>query len=518
VQLCSTLRQFWRRHPALFVALHLYVGTSLSFGQSPWTLAVLIPLWVGLRPISLALSLLVPLAMMGYVSVCYRFPKCPPEGIEGIATVIVDEVILSRGSFGNSWLLRGEVRRFLSGEEEAGRRLPLYCHLPFSCTPPEAGFTYEVPARLTHALASRYRLKVSTKATWKRVGPKRWLTSWRAIAKDRVRSRLESEAGKGQTTSFLCGVAMGDLADGQLLLNLSRFGLQHLIAISGFHFSILAGICAFMLRWFLNPCKSAFASGLLLTLYFLFVGPAASVKRAWLMGLLFLLGVVTARPSRGANALGMALLVVLLSNPPLITTLGFQFSFACTAALILLTRPAEQVVAFFWRCTLPPQAGLGQKLGFLATTLCRRALAVSLAVNAVAAPLTLVYYHRFPLTGVLMNLFFPLAITLLMVLLLAGLLTSLLIPAAGSVLVGAAWRLADLLLRIPGEIPAYFDFYLRAPGLAPAYLACGGALLLTIGAAAQVHLQIGGGTQDGRLKLKSSVTTSYFSSHSMLLQ
>jgi hypothetical protein len=80
-----------------------------------------------------------------------------------------------------------------------------------------------------------------------------------------------------------------------------------------------------------------------------------------------------------------------------------------------------------------------------------------------------------------MNLLFPAAIGLVMILVLTGLIVTLLVPPAG-LLLSLAWKAADLLLKIPGEMPAYFDFYLRAPGVPPLCLAVGGGLLLVIAA------------------------------------
>ena len=92
------------------------------------------------------------------------------------------------------------------------------------------------------------------------------------------------------SANFLAGLATGEFDDHWMRQQFSRFGVQHLLAISGFHFAIIAGCLSFALRLFF-PAKSCTLI-LLACLggYTIFLGPQASILRAWLMSSLALIG------------------------------------------------------------------------------------------------------------------------------------------------------------------------------------------------------------------------------------
>ena len=72
-----------------------------------------------------------------------------------------------------------------------------------------------------------------------------------------------------------------------------RFGLQHIMAISGFHFAILAGFFSFGLHLMLNRrVANAFLIALLST-YFVFLGAGPSILRAWMTILITLGGAIS---------------------------------------------------------------------------------------------------------------------------------------------------------------------------------------------------------------------------------
>src|SRR5262249_37172709 len=156
---------------------------------------------------------------------------------------------------------------------------------------------------------------------------------------------------------------------------------------SGFHFAIVASFLGFALR--LIPKHSIRVGALLLLLgaYFFFLGPQASIMRAWIMCSLTAAASFFDKQSTALNSLGFALLILLGYNPLFINELGFQLSFAATAAILLFYQPAST-----WLSTLLLKRRLTQVMemrilhqyGYLVVAFLCESLALSLAVNLFA--------------------------------------------------------------------------------------------------------------------------------------
>ena len=116
-----------------------------------------------------------------------------------------------------------------------------------------------------------------------------------------------------------------------------------------------------------------------------------SVLRAGAMAVLTLLGVATGRGPGGRRALCLAVLLLLLANPALVTSLGFQLSVAATAGVLWLGPLAAKLLPA--RLPETVRAGVGISLGAQAGALPVLALALGqvsiagLAANLVAVPL-----------------------------------------------------------------------------------------------------------------------------------
>lgn len=111
-------------------------------------------------------------------------------------------------------------------------------------------------------------------------------------------------------------------------------GISHILAISGLHISMF-GMAFYR---FFRRCGIPFfacmaVSGSILFLYVLFTGAAVSSVRAFLMFLIFLMAQCLGRTYDLLCALACAVLFLLLSNPLLVFTSGFQMSVLAVAAI-----------------------------------------------------------------------------------------------------------------------------------------------------------------------------------------
>ena len=141
--------------------------------------------------------------------------------------------------------------------------------------------------------------------------------------------------------SLLRGILLGDesnistsLADAYRLT-----GTSHIIAISGFNMSVLAGLVSLFFTRQFGRKRGALVTILLLGSYSLLVGASASVLRAAFMGSYAVLGNSISRKGNTLNNLGVSTLIMVVLNPHLPWDLGFQFSVMATLGLSLFAGP-----------------------------------------------------------------------------------------------------------------------------------------------------------------------------------
>ena len=241
------------------------------------------------------------------------------------------------------------------------------------------------------------------------------------------------------------------------------------MAISGFHFSLIASLLGLMLRPLFRQRTAYMLLMALICLYFLFLGPGASILRAFTtIGIALAAGVI-GRPASGINALGAAAFLLLLYDPLLLATVGFPFSVLTTASILMLYPTADRFLKRFFRertmetlATLPKT----EKIGYYLMHHARQAFALTLAVNAIALPMTLYFFGVFPLLSILYNLFFPFLVSVAMALLLFALL----LPPLAPLLFHINSGFTHSLLASTHNLPPTFDKTLQLPEISPLFL------------------------------------------------
>lgn len=469
--ICQSFASFWSAHPALLYGLSFLLGTYPIINFS-WILVIpCLCLWIPFLIMkhdntslnSLYLSLMVFCVAWIYTAAFCPFPTIPSGGLRGTAHLQIKNVSLQQTFFGSSWIYRCEIDDFfVQGKRVKGfSYLPCTVKIPLLSARPEANQNYEVEGRVIQTENGSYVLKVASKTPWVPI-PNTWSAAeWRYQAKQKVNRWIESRLSHPLTAAFIGGLATGEFDDAWMRQQFARFGLQHLLAISGFHFAITACVLGLILRLFL-PRKTALIALLLcLFVYFFFLGPQASILRSWIMCTLALLGLLVEKQSTALNSLGIALLGVLVFDPLLSQSLGFQLSFTTTAAILLFYEPAQR-----WFDQLLPKRRLnvviemptGSQYAYLLLTFLRSGFALTVAVNVFALPLTLYYFKAFPLMSVIYNLFYPFLTSLSMSLLIAGGLLSF-VPYLSDGIHGFNNFYTDLLLRLTYQIPSQVDSY-----------------------------------------------------------
>ena len=237
---------------------------------------------------------------------------------------------------------------------------------------------------------------------------------------------LEHRLGRSHAANFLIGIFTGNFDNTYLKKLLGDVGLQHVLAISGFHFSLIASLLGIIIRRVLPHKISLVVLMLLLLLYMLYVGTAPSLIRALISIEIIFLGQFLSRSSNSINRLGLSLIVILLMDPQNALRLGFQLSFLATLGILLFYKPFEKLLSYtLVRSYLLKDAlqlRRSHQIIYIFANFLKKSLALGLSVNIFLYPVLITYFNQFPLLCLIYNLFFPFLVTFSMALLLIALL------------------------------------------------------------------------------------------------
>lgn len=139
-------------------------------------------------------------------------------------------------------------------------------------------------------------------------------------------------------TGLLLGLLAGDRSGipDALRNDFQRSGLVHVLAISGFHVVLLAGMLMIFLKATGLPHHAVrIIAVLLLLVYIPVTGGSPAVRRAVLMFAVPQIGALFQRQANTLNSLGVALLFIMLPEPSVIWNPGFQLSVAATAGILI---------------------------------------------------------------------------------------------------------------------------------------------------------------------------------------
>lgn len=172
------------------------------------------------------------------------------------------------------------------------------------------------------------------------------------------------------------------LIDEQVTKLFQRWGLSHLLAISGLHVGIIIAIIYFILiRLFqVTKEKAQLFVLMFLPLYALLAGGQPSVWRATLMTIIVIVMSIKNTRMTNTDVLSVVFLSLILLNKFIIYQVGFQFSFAVTFGLLLSTKWFKQSKNNF---------EIGLKISFIA--------------QMMIVPLQMYYFFHFQPLSILLN-------------------------------------------------------------------------------------------------------------------
>jgi competence protein ComEC len=224
------------------------------------------------------------------------------------------------------------------------------------------------------------------------------LLQWLFDFRERARQALQANFPDPEA-SLLSGILLG--AEGSISAEVkdafNRTGTSHIIAISGFNISLIAGVFVSAFGRWLGARWGAVAAGAAILVYTMMVGASASVVRAALMGGLSLMALRLGRQPYGFASLGAAAFGMTLVNPLVLGDAGFQLSFAATLGLMLYGEPLRRWAEGRLARLVPPK-----RAARLAGPLAEFFL-FTLAAQLTTLPLTIYYFQRLSLAALIAN-------------------------------------------------------------------------------------------------------------------
>lgn len=233
----------------------------------------------------------------------------------------------------------------------------------FSRRPYRLGEVLHAQVRLKPGDGSRFaqQARLRGRATVRAVVPLNESAPWTVRQRAALASRIDAVFPAAQR-AWLRALIIGDRSglDAEAQNRLRRSGTSHLIAISGLHLALIAGLIYLLLRHLtaalpprwrggVQPHTIALQATLLCALtYALLTGAAAPVLRAWLMLAVLTLCWHWPGLGGGRQALKLAALAILLANPWQLGTAGAWLSFAAVA-VILYSAPLWRQLRPLWQ-------------------------------------------------------------------------------------------------------------------------------------------------------------------------
>lgn len=202
---------------------------------------------------------------------------------------------------------------------------------------------------------------------------------------------IQDETALGVAQALVVGVREG--LDPEIVQAYAATGALHVLAVSGLHVGIVYGLLLMLLRPLRRvphyPWLVAVVSVLVLWGYAFVTGLSPSVLRAVTMFSF----VAVAKPMRRStsvyNTLAASALCLLVYDPYMIMSVGFQLSYLAVLGIVYVHPWLYQR----WN----PEAGWVDKVWELSS--------MSIAAQVATLPISLYYFHQFPVYFLLANMF-----------------------------------------------------------------------------------------------------------------
>lgn len=242
-----------------------------------------------------------------------------------------------------------------------------------------------------------------------------WLHSQLLAIQSRVlaiiKTNIKSAKEAGLAEALLIGYK--DDLDKTLLESYTNTGVVHVIAVSGMHLGLIYWIVSRLLSSLLKSRRTRWLHPILtiliLWLFTLLAGGAASILRAAVMFTCLIIGKTFNKQASAYNTLAMSAFLLLCYNPFWLWDVGFQLSYAALLSIMVFYKPIYNLLFI-----------KNKMIDAVWQLVC-----VTLAAQVLTTPVSLYHFHQFPVYFLLTNL---IAVPLSSIVLIGELLLLLLSP------------------------------------------------------------------------------------------
>jgi len=389
-------RSSLQNNPLLLWGLYFLIGCAFA----------LKPHWIYLLPLAILLFFSRRALIFFLAGAClpffqYTLPTSPT--LEGTGVFTLQTIQPTQSPFKQSIALKGTLKTFESNGK-IYRNIP--CSIIQNRAPP-SGTKWQIEGRLENK--DRYFFKPHKQSHWQVLPDPFSLVHLRYRCKETIRRYFRTTIPDRKTSHFFSSIATGDIDQWLIAMEFRKVGLGHILAISGFHFALIATLLGFFLLALLPPRLAYSALLLFLLAYFIFLGITPSVLRAFIMICLYVMSLLLKRRSSPLNLLGAALLIELILDPLTVQNVGFQLSFLATVGILLYHQHFNQLLEHLLpsrKFSELKQFSRIDQHGYLIATAFRNGLALNLAVHFATLPAMFYTFHCFPLLSFPFNLFF----------------------------------------------------------------------------------------------------------------
>ncbi|MEN8929533.1 MAG: ComEC/Rec2 family competence protein [Flavobacteriales bacterium] len=233
--------------------------------------------------------------------------------------------------------------------------------------------------------------------TWHKTGANsgNFLVKFSQKMRQKLYSYLQENGVVGKQLQVGSALLLGlrENLDKELMKSYSSAGAMHVLAVSGLHVGILYLLLSNFLNLFKRLRKSNYLIAIILIsvlwFYALMTGLSASVMRSSTMFTFIIVGdKLLGRKVSIYNTLAVSALVLLIIDPYMIYQVGFQLSYAAVLGIVYL-QPKLYKLLYFNNTIL-------QKIWAITC--------VSIAAQIATFPMTLYYFHQFPVYFFVSNL------------------------------------------------------------------------------------------------------------------
>ncbi len=299
-----------------------------------------------------------------------------------------------------------------------------------------------------------------------------------------VQDRIHRLWGERASMVEALVLARREHLDPELRAAFARSGTAHLLAISGFHVGVVAGLLLATFRMAgARPRKAAALAAAGSWLYVLGIGAPDAALRAAV--LLTLLAAARARgvPAVPVGTLSTAFIGLLVASPGSLASVGFQLSFAGTLGLVTLRRPVERSIQRLWIAAggKAPRAGPAADPGERWLRGSSEGVAAGVAATLPTLPLLAWHFDQVSVVGVVATLTASPVVALAIPGIGAALLLSVVSPPLGDFLaggVGLMLAIVEALVRWWAAWPGAALWVSRPALLASVGAGCGTTVLL----------------------------------------